>query len=73
VAYQDFLRQQGYPQEQINNMLATFKGVSTGVPTAETQYGISPSGVKQEYSSTGQDIASALAAAAGLVGKIKGV
>jgi hypothetical protein len=73
VAYQDFLRQQGYPQEQINNMLATFKGVVTGVPTATQEYGISPSGVKQEYSSTGQDIASALAAAAGLVGKIKGV
>ena len=73
VAYSDFLRQQGYPQEQINNMLATFKGVVTGVPTATQEYGISPSGVKQEYTSTGQDIASALAAAAGLVGKIKGV
>jgi hypothetical protein len=73
VAYGDFLRQQGYPQEQINNMLKTFQGVSSGIPTATQEYGISPSGVKQEYSSTGKDIASALAAAAGLVGKIKGI
>jgi hypothetical protein len=73
VAYGDFLRQQGYPQEQINNMMNTFKGVATGVPQADTTYGISPSGVKQEYSSTGQDIASALTAAAGLYGKIKGI
>jgi len=72
VAYGDFLRQQGYPQEQINNMMNAFKGVITGVPQAETQYGISPSGVKQEYSSTGKDIASALAAAAGLYGTITG-
>jgi hypothetical protein len=73
VAYGDFLRQQGYPQEQINNMMAAFKGVVTGIPQAETQYGISPSGVKQEYTSTGQDIASVLAAAAGLYGKVKGI
>jgi hypothetical protein len=73
VAYADFLRQQGYPQEQINNMISTFKGVATGIPQAETQYGISPSSVKQEYTSTGQDISSALTAAAGLIGKIKGI
>jgi hypothetical protein len=73
VAYGDFLRQQGYPQEQINNMMAAFKGVATGVPQADTTYGISPSGVKQEYTSTGQDIASTLSAVAGLVGKIKGI
>jgi len=73
VAYGDFLRQQGYPQEQINNMMNAFKGVATGVPSAETSYGISPSGVKQEYTSTGQDISSALTAAAGLIGKLKGV
>jgi hypothetical protein len=73
VAYADFLRQQGYDQEQINNKMAAFKGVATGVPQADTTYGISPSGVKQEYTSTGQDIASVLAAAAGLYGKVKGV
>jgi hypothetical protein len=73
VAYADFLRQQGYPQEQINNMINTFKGVATGIPQAETQYGISPSGVKQEYTSTAKDIGSALVAAAGVIGKLKGV
>jgi len=73
VAYSDFLRQQGYPQEQINNMINTFKGVVTGVPTATQEYGISPSSVEQQYSSTAKDISSALTAAAGLVGKIKGI
>ena len=73
VAYGDFLRQQGYPQEQINNMMNAFKGIATGVPSATQEYGIGPSGVKQEYTSTGQDISSALAAAAGLIGKLKGV
>ena len=72
VAYSDFLRQQGYPQEQINNMMNAFKGVATGVPSATQEYGISPAGVKQEYSSTGKDIASALTAAAGIVGSLKG-
>jgi hypothetical protein len=67
VAYQDFLRQQGYPQEQINNMLATFKGVSTGVPTATQEYGISPSGVSNKSTSTAADIAAAAAAAAGII------
>jgi len=71
VAYADFLRQQGYPQEQINNMINTFKGVATGVPQAETSYGISPSGVQQQYSSTAKDIGSALVAAAGVIGKLK--
>ncbi len=73
VAYQDFLRQQGYPQEQIDNMLKTFQGVAAGIPNAETTYGISPSGVEQKSTSTGQDIASVLAAAAGLYGKVKGI
>lgn len=72
VAYADFLRQQGYDQEQINNKMAAFKGVATGVPQAETSYGISPSGVQQQYSSTAKDIASALTAAAGVIGATKG-
>jgi len=44
VAYEDFLRQQGYPQEQINNMLATFQGVSQRIPTGEQIFGIEPTG-----------------------------
>jgi hypothetical protein len=72
VAYADFLRQQGYDQEQINNKMAAFKGVATGIPQAETSYGISPSGVQQQYSSTAKDIGSALVAAAGVIGAAKG-
>ena len=72
VAYGDFLRQQGYPQEQINNMVKTFQGVASGVPSATLDYGIGPSSVKQEYSSTAKDIGSALTAAAGVVGALKG-
>ena len=68
VAYQDFLRQQGYPQEQINNMLSTFKGVASGVPQAETQYGISPAGVENKSTSTAADIAALIAAGAGIIG-----
>ena len=72
VAYSDFLRQQGYEQEQINNLLKTFQGTASGVPSANIEYGISPSSVQQQYSSTGKDIASALTAAAGIVGSLKG-
>jgi hypothetical protein len=72
VAYSDFLRQQGYEQDQINNLLKTFQGAASGVPSASQEYGLSPSGVQQQYSSTGKDIASALTAAAGIVGSLKG-
>jgi hypothetical protein len=72
VAYSDFLRQQGYEQDQINNLMKTFQGVASGVPSASQEYGLSPSGVQQQYSSTGKDIASALTAAAGIVGSLKG-
>jgi hypothetical protein len=72
VAYGDFLRQQGYPQEQINNMMNAFKGVATGIPTATQEYGISPSSVKQEYpASTASQIAGGLTGAAALVAKLK--
>jgi hypothetical protein len=40
VAYQDFLRQQGYPQEQINNMSATLRGLpASATPTTGTSTG----------------------------------
>ena len=72
VAYGDFLRQQGYPQEQINNMINTFKGVATGIPTATQEYGVSPSSVKQEYpASTASQIASGLSGAAGIIADLK--
>ena len=68
VAYGDFLRQQGYPQEQIENMMKAFQGVAAGVPQASQEYGISPSGVKQEYpASTASQIGGALTGAAGII------
>jgi hypothetical protein len=72
VAYADFLRQQGYEQEQINNMLSTFKGVATGIPSATQEYGISPSSVKQEYpATTASQIGGALTGAAGIIADLK--
>ena len=72
VAYSDFLRQQGYEQDQIDNLLKTFQGVAAGIPTATQEYGVSPSSVKQEYpASTASNIASGLAGAAGLVAELK--
>ena len=72
VAYADFLRQQNYDQDQINNLLSSFKGVATGVPSATQEYGISPSGVKQEYpASTASQIGGALTGAAGIIADLK--
>ncbi len=72
VAQEDFLRQQDYPQEQIDQMLKTFAGVATGIPTATTEQGISPSGVKQEYpASTGAQIGSVLTGAGGVIAELK--
>ena len=70
VAYQDFLRQEGYPQEQIDKMLGTFKGVATGIPSATQEQGISPSGVQQQYpASTASQIGSVLAGLGGALEK----
>jgi hypothetical protein len=68
VAYADFLRQQGYEQEQLDQMVKTFQGVSGGVPQATTEYGISPSGVQNKSTSTAAEIAALAAAAAGIIG-----
>ena len=69
VAYGDFLRQQGYNQEQINNALATFGGVAKGVPTATIEEGIVPSsGPTQTYQpSTAATIGGALSTLAGIL------
>lgn len=67
VAYGDFLKEQGYDQEQINNMVQTMKGVAGAVPTGKTEYGISPSGASNKSTSTAADIAAAAAAAAGII------
>ncbi len=44
VAYQDFLKQQGYPQAQIDNAVATMKGVQGAVPQGTLQFGYGPTG-----------------------------
>lgn len=74
VAYEDFLRQQGYPQEQINQMLNTFKGIAPGVPTGSQEQGIVPSGVPATYKpSTASQIGSGLLGAAGIADLLKDV
>lgn len=70
VAYQDFLRQQGYPQEQINNMLATFKGLPS-IPTSVSKEGIEA--VNQPTTSTASNIAGGLATGVGLIKAIKDI
>ena len=68
VAYQDFLRQVGYPQEQIDKMLGTFKGVATGIPSATQEQGISPSSTQQQYpASTASQIGSVLTGIGGIL------
>lgn len=49
VAFEDFLRQQNFPQEQINAMLATFQGTAQGIPTAKQDFGIEPTGRPAEF------------------------
>lgn len=66
VAYADFLRQQGYPQEQIDNMVKTLGGIKSAVPTATMEEGIVPTGYKPDYKpSTAETIAGTAATFAG--------
>lgn len=71
VALAEWMKQQGYPQEQIDKQLETFKAVSGGIPSAETQYGISPAGVENKSTSTAADIAALITAGAAVIGKDK--
>lgn len=70
VAYADYLRQQGYPQEQINAMLQTFGGVKAGVPTASKEQGIVPLGYQEKLApSTAETVGGTLATVAGILDK----
>jgi hypothetical protein len=71
VAVEDWTRQRNNPQEQINNMINTFKGVVTGVPSYERSQGISPGGVPQENTSTAAAIASGLTGVGGVLVDLK--
>jgi hypothetical protein len=70
VAYSDFLRQQGYPQEQINAMLQTMGGVRSAVPGAAREEGIVPLGYQSNLRpSTAETIGGALTGIAGILGQ----
>jgi hypothetical protein len=63
VGYQDFLRQQGYDQTQINAMLNTLGGVATAVPKATMETGYAPvsSSDLTKTTNSAQDLANLLA------------
>jgi hypothetical protein len=69
TAYSDFLRQQGQPQEQINNMVGALSGVKSAVPTATLQESYAPytdavaAAKAGSATSKAQDAAAAVAAA----------
>ena len=70
VAYSDYLRQQGYPQEQINAMLQTFGGVAGGVPKAVKDEGIVPLGYQPDLKpSTAETIGGTLAGLGAILAK----
>lgn len=72
LAYSDFLRQQGYPQEQINAMLQTFGGVKAGVPGAAKEEGIVPLGYQEKLQpSTAETIGGALSGLGGILASAK--
>lgn len=67
VAYADFLRQQGYPQEQITAMLSTLNGTAAAVPKATQEVGIVPKGYQEQYEpSTASQIIGGLSGFAGI-------
>lgn len=69
TAYADYLRQQGFQQEQIDNMVKTFGGVLPGIPKATMQEGYAPfTGQQQPGTSTSQNIASIIGALGSIFG-----
>jgi hypothetical protein len=59
LAYQDYLKQQGYPQEQIDAALKTMGavGAAKAVPEAKTEVGIQPTSYEQQYAQSPLDTA----------------
>lgn len=67
VAYADYLRQKGYPQEQITAMLSTLNGVAAAVPKATQETGIVPKGYQENYEpSTASQVIGGLSGIAGI-------
>lgn len=68
IAYGDFLRQQGWDQQQINSALGTMGALAQAVPTATTEEGLVPSGVAAQYEpSTAATIFGALSGIGGIL------
>jgi hypothetical protein len=55
LAYQDFLRQQQYPQTQNAALIAALQGVKSGVPTATLSSGIGPAEAGTMYGKSDLD------------------
>jgi hypothetical protein len=69
VAYQDFLNQQQWPQQQINAMSTTLRGLNPAVvPTTQTQTGYST----QFQNSPLAQLASGIATGAGVYNALNG-
>lgn len=74
LAYQDFLKQQGWPQEMIDKALATMTGVggSGAVPKSVSETGIQPTTYAPQYEpSTLANISGALTGTAGALSLLK--
>jgi hypothetical protein len=72
VAREDWMRQQGYPQEQIDKALATFRGLAGAAPAATIDEGIVPSGVDYKGApGTAATIAGALTGIGGVLADAK--
>ena len=71
LRYQDFLKQQGYPQEQIDAALKTAAGLGAAgaIPKAQTEQGIEPLNYAQQYQPSA--LATGLGAAATTAGALK--
>jgi len=66
VSVADWMAQKGYPQDQIDRAMATFKGAFSGVPTSQSTEGIEPT-TPVATTSTAQNIGSGLVGLAALV------
>lgn len=74
VAYGNWLRQQGIPQEGIDRMLAALNSVKGAVPAATREEGIVPLGYQPNLKpSTAETIGGALTGLGGLLSAIKGM
>ena len=73
LAFEDFMRQQNWPQEQIDAATRTFQGIAQGVPTAKQEMGIVPTGQPAQFQpGTAATIGGALTGLAGILQLLRG-